>query len=77
VVIDRLQNLFGELAAVAGDRNPERARDIDRVQRDGLALCIEASAQDPPVRMIGPWAEPAQSGSPPATIRASRRSFWR
>lgn len=63
VVIGRLQNLFGELAMVAGDRNPDRAHDIDRVQRAGLALCIEASAQDAPVTLSGPWGEAPQGGS--------------
>jgi hypothetical protein len=58
VVIARCQNLFGQVAAVTSDRNPNRAADIERVWRAGFDLCVEAQSHDEPVDDARPWSRP-------------------
>ena len=57
IVINRLQGLVGSIGGTAGDRNPNRAAQLDALQDVALNLCIEALSQDPPVEPSGPWAD--------------------
>ena len=53
LVIGELQDLFGRLAAAAGDRNPNRAQDLSDATKEGLDLCILARSFDDPLE--GTW----------------------
>ena len=64
VVVGRLQNMFGKLIAAAGDRNPERAKDIADICAQGVELCIEARSYEPPIEgQEGPWGEDERKGT--------------
>lgn len=61
VVVARLQGLVGRAIAENGDRNPNQLAKVTMALERAHALCVAASAQDPPVRLSGPWAEGADA----------------
>jgi hypothetical protein len=58
VVVGRLQDLTGEALAKHGnDRNPDGFEQGMLALNEAFQLCIEATAQDPPLKQTGPWAQ--------------------
>lgn len=47
-VVEQSQGLFGQILSAASDRNPNRAEDIERLTRKGMAMCIAAREHDAP-----------------------------
>lgn len=57
IIVARLEGILGRVAMAAGDRNPERARDIDDLVEAGNQLGIDARSFEPPIRKeTGPWS---------------------
>lgn len=48
-MVGQLQGIIGQLAGAFNDRNPDRADDIDRLAREGHAICVWARSFDPPL----------------------------
>jgi len=56
VVIGRLQNIIGCAKGISwNDRDPDRQEHVQAVLKEGFDLCIEVTAQDPPLEPSGPW----------------------
>ena len=57
VVIQRLQIAIGDArAAYENDRNPDGFVQGRAILMDAHDLCVDATAQDPPLPDTGPWA---------------------
>ena len=60
LIVGHLQEIIGDIRGAAGDRNPDRAADIERLTMQGHLLCIEARSFDPPIEggSKGGWNTP-------------------
>jgi hypothetical protein len=49
IALGDCQSLFGRIAAAAGDRNPNRAADLETLTRQGFNLCLKIRNTEPPI----------------------------
>lgn len=48
LVVGELQTIIGQISESAGDRNPNRAADIETYVKKGFQLALDARNFDPP-----------------------------